>query len=74
LTIDGETAPAAGITIVGGDKEIGHVTSSVVSPALGKPIALGYVHRDYVEPGTAVLVAAGESRLSATVTELPFVR
>jgi folate-binding protein YgfZ len=74
LTIEGETAPAAGSTIVGGDKEIGHVTSSVVSPALGKPIALGYVHRDYVEPGTAVLVAAGESRLSATVTELPFVR
>ena len=52
LTIEGEIAPAAGSVIVGGDKEIGHVTSAVVSPALGKPIALGYVHRDFVNPGT----------------------
>jgi glycine cleavage system aminomethyltransferase T len=40
-----------------------------VSPALQKPIALGYVHRDFVAPGTAVVVdgVAGE------VTALPFV-
>jgi len=73
LTIDGEAAPAAGSAIVAGDKEIGRVTSAAVSPALGKPIALGYVHRDFVEPGTAVVVAVGDARLSATVTELPFV-
>jgi folate-binding protein YgfZ len=74
LTIEGEAAPAAGSVIVGGEKEIGHVTSSVVSPALGTPIALGYVHRDFVEPGTAVTVVFGAARLSATVVELPFVR
>jgi aminomethyltransferase len=74
LVLEGEAAPAAGSVIVGGEKEIGHVTSSVVSPALGKPIALGYVHRDFVEPGTAVIVVSGAARLSATVTELPFVR
>jgi folate-binding protein YgfZ len=74
LTIEGEAAPAAGSVIVGGGKEIGHVTSSVVSPALGKPIALGYVHRDFVEPGTAVTVVSGAARLIATVVELPFVR
>jgi folate-binding protein YgfZ len=74
LTIDGETAPAAGSVIVGGGKDIGHVTSAAVSPTLGKPIALGYVHRDFVEPGTAVTVVSGAARLSATVTELPFVR
>jgi len=74
LTIEGEAAPAAGSVIVGGEKEIGHVTSSVVSPALGKPIALGYVHRDFTGPGTGVFVVTGDARLSATVTELPFVR
>ena len=74
LTLDGDAAPAAGSVIVGGEKEIGHVTSAVVSPALGKPIALGYVHRDFVEPGTAVTVVSGAARLSATVTELPFIR
>lgn len=72
LTIEGDAAPAAGSVIVAGEKEIGHVTSAVVSPALGKPIALGYVHRDFVEPGTAIVV--GDARLTATVTELPFVR
>jgi folate-binding protein YgfZ len=74
LTIDGGVVPAAGSVIAGGEKEIGHVTSAVVSPALGKPIALGYVHRDFVEPGTVVTVVVGEARLNATVTSLPFVR
>ena len=74
LTIDGDAAPAAGSAVVGGEKEIGHVTSSVLSPALGKPIALGYVHRDFAEPGTAVSIAFGATRVAATVTELPFVR
>jgi folate-binding protein YgfZ len=74
LTIAGEVAPAAGSMIVGGEKEIGHVTSAVMSPGLGRPIALGYVHRDFIDPGTAVTVLAGDTRLSATVTELPFVR
>jgi folate-binding protein YgfZ len=74
LTMEGAAAPAAGSVITGGEKEIGRVTSSVVSPALGKPIALGYVHRDFIEPGTGVIVVAGDLRLSATVTDLPFVR
>ena len=73
LTLEGDAAPAAGSVIVGRETEIGHVTSSVVSPALGKPIALGYLHRDFVEPGTAVTVVSGAARLSATVVELPFV-
>lgn len=73
LTMDGEVVPAPGSAIVAGEKEIGHVTSAVVSPALGRPIALGYVHRDYLDPGTLVVVAAGDARLRATVTELPFV-
>jgi folate-binding protein YgfZ len=74
LTIDGGVVPAAGSVIAGGEKEIGHVTSAVESPALGKPIALGYVHRDFVEPGTVVTVVVGEARLNASVTALPFVR
>jgi folate-binding protein YgfZ len=74
LTIEGDAAPAAGSAIVGEEKEIGRVTSAVVSPALGKPIALGYVHRDFVDPGTAVAILFGDDRIGATVTDLPFVR
>jgi aminomethyltransferase len=58
---------------VAGEKEVGRVTSAVVSPALGRPIALGYVHRDFVEPGAAVAVLHGGARLGATVAALPFV-
>ena len=46
------------------------LTSAVWSPALERPIALGYVHRDFVEPGTAVSVAGAP----ALVADLPFVR
>ena len=61
--------PAAGSRIVSGDREIGRVTSATWSPALARPIALGYVHRDFVEPGTAVSVDAS----SSVVVALPMV-
>ena len=44
------------------------MTSSTLSPALGKPIALGYVQRDFIAPDTVVSV--GDVR--AVVTALPF--
>ena len=43
LTLDGEIVPARGAAIRAGDREVGQVTSSTFSPALDKPIALGYV-------------------------------
>jgi folate-binding protein YgfZ len=70
LAIDGGSAPAAGAAVRSGDRDIGHVTSAAISPALDRPIALAYVHRDFVQPGTAVTVADG---LSAVVSALPFV-
>ena len=69
LLIDGQQVPASGTAIRSGDREVGRVTSSTQSPALKRPIALGYVHRDFVEPGTKVTV--GDA--SAEVTTLPFV-
>jgi tRNA-modifying protein YgfZ len=57
LTFDPAAAvPAAGARIVSGEREIGRVTSATWSPDRGRPIALGYVHRDFVEPGTSVAV------------------
>ena len=61
---------AAGAVIRSADREIGRVTSSTLSPALKRPIALGYVHRDFLEPGTKVTI--GEA--AAEVTALPFVK
>jgi len=67
--MEGDRVPEAGATIRTGDRVIGHVTSSAASPALKRPIALAYVHRDFLEPGTTVTI--GDQ--SATVTTLPFV-
>jgi len=70
LAIDGDTTPAAGATVRSGDRDIGHVTSATISPVLHRPIALAYVQRDFVQPGTAVTVADG---VAAVVSALPFV-
>ena len=73
LLIAGATRAAAGDLIRAGDREAGRVTSAVFSPALQRPIALGYVHRDFIAPGTAVEIIHGGGTLPATVAELPFV-
>lgn len=55
-------------------RRIGNITSAVFSPALGRPIALGYVHRYYLTPGTNVEIWRDEQRVGqASVAELPFV-
>jgi len=69
LSIDGADTPPAGAAITVDDRQIGRVTSAVESVALGRPIALAYVQRDFLEPGTAVVVNGAH----AVVTALPFV-
>ena len=61
---------AAGDRIRGGDREIGAVTSAARSPRLG-PIALGYVHRDFVASGTRVDIERPDGRVAAVVSERP---
>ena len=70
---DNQPSPARMAPIQSGDRPIGQVTSAVWSPALSAHVALGYVHRDFVEPGTAVQVMAEGSPVNAVVTALPFV-
>jgi folate-binding protein YgfZ len=74
LTLDGDQVPAAGASVLAEDKEIGRITSSVRSIALGRPIALGYVRREHFIPGTAVTVRDGDAMLPAHVAELPFIK
>ena len=69
LTLDGAVVPASGADVTVESRVIGHVTSSTRSPALERPIALAYLHRDFLAPGTAVSVAGQP----AVVTALPFV-
>ena len=60
---------ARGDRIVSSGRDVGSITSAVLSPALGRPVALGYVHRDYVQPGTLVDVTGN----IGAVANLPFV-
>ena len=71
LTLDPSTAvPSRGAKIVAGGREVGHVTSAAQSPSMNRPVALGYLHRDFVEPGSAVEIGGSGA---ATVAQLPFI-
>jgi len=68
LVFDGEAVPPSGSDVTAADQHVGRVTSAVQSVALGRPIALAYVQRDFVEPGTVVSV----NDAKAIVTVIPF--
>jgi folate-binding protein YgfZ len=69
LRCEGATVPAAGALVTAEGRDIGHVTSAAHSPALGVPIALAYLHRDFLAPGIAVSI----DNQPAFVSALPFV-
>jgi folate-binding protein YgfZ len=69
LRVDGNV-PARGARLLSGTRDIGFVTSAAASPHLGA-VALGYVHRDFVEPGTAVAVQTAAGSEPAVVTTRP---
>lgn len=61
--------PPAGSTLLVEGREAGAVTSSAVSPAVGRARALGYVRREHAEIGTHVVIQWGESeKVDATIT------
>ncbi|MEW6323623.1 MAG: glycine cleavage T C-terminal barrel domain-containing protein [Acidobacteriota bacterium] len=72
LAFSGDDAPVPGDPLVAGDRRIGEVTSVAWSRRLGYTIALGYVHRDFVVPGTEVTVRSFDRKLPARVAGLPF--
>lgn len=69
LALEGDVIPQPAAAVHAGDREVGRVTSSAWSPVLRRPVALAYVHRDFVADGTHVRVDGA----SAKVTALPFV-
>jgi folate-binding protein YgfZ len=74
LRLDEPVVPPAGARIRRDDKEVGEVTSAVFSPRAGTAIALGWVRRESMEPGTRLAIAQGSRYLGAEVVALPFHR
>ena len=73
LVLEGGILPRRGSEILSDGKKIGQITSAALSPALEKPVALGYVRKEYVEPGTRVLIKfPDDSLVEARLTPLPF--
>ena len=54
--------PLAGARIFSEARDIGRVTSAAFSPGREAVVGLGYVHRDFVDPGTEVTVVWNDSR------------
>jgi glycine cleavage system T protein len=74
LLINGATPARHGDAVRADEKQVGTITSSVNSPRLNRAIALGYIHRDYWEPGAQVTVSSLAGLSTALVTEPPFVK
>jgi len=77
LLLDRDDAPPdAGAALLAPDRPdaeaVGAVTTARQSPALGRPIALGYVKRELAAAGTRLVATDGDRRLPAVVAERPF--
>jgi len=74
LLVQGNTLPVSGDKLFRESQEVGWVTSAAVSPRLGQPIALGYIRREYLTPGTQLRIDRQGMPVIAEVSTLPFSR
>ncbi len=68
LRLEGTELPPRGALLIRQDKQVGAITCAALSPRFGA-IGLGYVRREFSEPGTWLQVG---DRLRAQVATLPF--
>lgn len=71
LTSEATALPVPGDKLFQGAKEVGYITSVVLSPVIHAGIALGYVHREANAIGTELQVRHGATELRAQIVELP---
>ena len=80
LLIEGSDVPVLGTNLFAVDgnmagRRVGEITSAAMSFALKQPIALGYVHRYYLNAGTEFSLKQGDKEIGrATLAELPFIK
>ena len=70
LIVDSDQPPQPGLKAVVEGREVAEVTSSCVSPTLGKTLALAYVRREFTEPGAKLTFTSG---ITAEAAALPFI-
>src|SRR5438876_6594213 len=72
LTISKNELPELKSAIRKGGREVGYITTTLFSPGLNKPIALGFVSRAAYAPGREAEVVSNEKVLPASIGDLPF--
>jgi folate-binding protein YgfZ len=75
LLVDADQAPQRGTMLFAADgKKVGEITSSTYSIGLDRLIALAYVHRYYLNPGTEFALKEDDREVGrAQLAELPFI-
>lgn len=71
LSVDGDVVPSPRAPVHAGDREVGWVTSAAWSWRLERVIALAYVRREHLVPGTTLTVGNAPGT-PAAVHALPF--
>ena len=74
MTSDEKIFPRHSYDIMFNHAKIGVITSGTFSPVLDRPIALGYVEKQYSEIGSEVSFLIRGKEVPAKVVKLPFVR
>jgi aminomethyltransferase len=75
LVADGRAPVREGAALVDSEgNQIGEVTSGGFGPSVGKPIAMGYVGREWEALGTTVYALVRGKQLPMVVTATPFVK
>lgn len=65
IVIDSDIVPKPGEILTKDGKEIGKITSAVFSPKFQKPIALGYIARDYFKKEEVLQITIGAQKHEA---------
>ena len=60
-----------GAKIYDGEREVGGITSCSFSPQTDTAVAIGYLQRDHLTPGTHVSIREGGKSFAAVVSLLP---
>lgn len=72
LILESTTLPKQGAEVFHDKKSVGWVTSTTKSPLLKKVIAMGYLRREALKPGTPLTVTIESGQVPAKATALPF--
>ena len=72
LELEGRRTARQGYAVTADGEAVGTVTSGVLSPTLGKSIAMALVHAGHATEGTELAVDFGGKPTAAKVVKLPF--